>query len=66
MLHHSRQRASYLRDWQTHHRELEVEVQTALENYAQEVALKEVGQIAKETQQALCKHLHDRVGVNYK
>lgn len=59
--HFRRQKESYLRDWQTQYRGLEVRVQRALEDYAEAVVMKEAGQVTMETQATLCRCLHEKV-----
>ena len=61
MQHYQRQRDAYLRDWQVHHSGLEVKVQSALTDYAREMAVKEAEHVAMETQTALCRKLHHKV-----
>lgn len=61
MQRYHRQREAYHRDWLTQHNGLVVKVQNALEDYAREMAMKEAGQVAMETQLALCKRLHHKV-----
>jgi hypothetical protein len=61
VLHYHRQRDTYVRDWLAHRSELEVKVQSALAEYAREMAVREAEQVAVEAQLALCRKLHHKV-----
>lgn len=61
MRHYHQQRSAYLRDWNTHYKELQGKVKGALADYMDKMEVREAGQVAMETQAALCKQLNEKV-----